>query len=137
MRRIYLASTLADKPRMRDVAAMLEKLGCTVVSTWIYTPGETYGTDPEDLQRWAVLDERGVAACDTFMVFADEGVRRQGQGGRHTELGIARALGKTIVAVGEPEQVFHYLPGIVWVQDVAALVQYAEDCQYLAWMEQS
>jgi len=78
-----------------------------------------------------------VAACDTFIVFADEGVRGQGQGGRHTELGFARALGKKLIGVGEPEQLFHAWPQMVWVLDVGELLQYAEDCQYLAWLQRS
>ena len=133
--KIYLASMLADKPRMKEIAAMLEKQGNRIVSRWIYSPGVTYSENPGELQYWAERDLLDVADCNLFVAFSDETIHGKGKGGRHTELGIAKALGKKIVGVGEPAQVFHYLPEIVWVADVGAMLQYTEDCQYLAWLE--
>lgn len=50
-----------------------------------------------------------------YLVFtepANPGGRNRG--GRHVEYGIALALSKDIVVVGEPENVFHNLAGIVF-----------------------
>jgi len=133
--RIYLASWYLDKPRMRNAATMLQNAGVRVVSSWIFSPGNVYPLDGETQKYWAVRDEVEVADCDVFVAFADADVFRKGQGGRHTEFGLARALGKKIVIVGEPEQVFHHLPGIKYVKTVADLLQYVEDVEYLAWLE--
>ena len=133
--KIYLASMFADKPRMKEVAAMLEKQGHTVVSRWIYRPRETYSVDSNENRYWAKVDAQDVADCDLFVAFSDPPIWGKGQGARHTELGLALAVGMKIVGVGEPEQLFHFCPEIVWVADVEDLLQYTEDCQYLAWLE--
>lgn len=134
MKKVYLASMLADKLRMRAVAERFERMGYAVVARWIYEPGEGYSTDPEHLREWALKDEEDVKSCDLFVVFADESVRWKGQGARHTELGIARALRKTIIVVGGQEQLFHYLPGIALVQDIEGLMRLADDLLYVAWL---
>jgi len=133
--KIYLASWYLDKLRMRSVATALQNAGCKVVSSWVFSNGEVYPMDPATLQYWAKMDEAEVRDCDLFVGFADAEVFRKGQGGRHAEFGIARPLFKPIVMVGEPEHVFHFAPEIVWVKDVAGLLQYVDDVKDRAWFE--
>ena len=46
-----------------------------------------------------------------FSEAAESGDR--GRGGRHVEFGMAYAMGKSIIVIGDRENVFHSLPGVI------------------------
>jgi hypothetical protein len=82
------------------------------------------------------MDLEDVRAADLCLGFTElPGALDRGRGGRHTELGIALGLGRSVAIVGPVEQVFHRLPGVVrhsswgtaraWVLKLAAPVQNA------------
>ena len=137
MERIYLASWVQDQPRMRELKACLEKLGYRVVSSWVEAAFNVQ-SDEAALGNsvWAHRCEEDVHRCDTIVVMADDPVRGHGNGGHHTELGIARALEKTVYVVGAPEQVLHHLREIKWFVDIPALLQFLQDKQYASWYVQ-
>ena len=67
---------------------------------------------PEYCAEQAQVDLDDIKACDLFVFFADS-VAKTTRGGKHFEAGYASGLGKRIVVVGPPENIFHYLPGVI------------------------
>lgn len=73
-----------------------------------------------ELQRIDALEDmQDIASCDVMLVLSPLGYAERGTGGRHVELGIAIGLGKRIVLLGDPTNVFHRLPSIVVIPDHA------------------
>lgn len=115
---------------MKDVAADLQHNGYEVTSRWLTStlaigPGELdIGGRAAELAMMDVEDVRRAGICVAFTEPPEE--TKPGRGGRHTELGIALALGLRVVLVGPREHVFHCLPGIEqyssWEEARAALL---------------
>lgn len=109
--KIYVASSLHNATRAREVMDLLESNGYRITYDW--TPhGQVYSE--EDCANIAILEEQGVLDCDVFlMVFP-------GRTGSHIEFGLARSAGKHIILLQEEAETerksFYYLPGIVRVQ---------------------
>jgi len=125
MEKIYLAAQYARNPEMRGYRDILEGLGYTVTSRWIdqhdgaleEALGEPELTaEPHRGTPFALKDLEDIAAADTVINFTGAG-----RGGRHVELGIAIASGKSLILVGRREHVFHCMPGIDWYPDWDAL----------------
>jgi hypothetical protein len=128
MRKIYLAAQYARNPEMRQVRNILHGLGYSVTSRWIdqhdgsleEALGEAeLGANPERGVPFALKDIEDIRAADTVIHFTGAG-----RGGRHTEFGIAIALGKSLILIGPREHVFHTLPQILWFPDMPALIRY-------------
>jgi hypothetical protein len=58
------------------------------------------------------MDFDDVREADVCIAFTEPADGPQGRGGRHTELGIALALGQRVIIVGPREHVFHCLPDV-------------------------
>jgi hypothetical protein len=73
-------------------------------------------------------DVRRASICLAFTEPREES--KPGRGGRHTELGIALALGLHVMLVGPREHVFHCLPSIEqhssWEEARSSLLQTRE-----------
>ena len=114
--RIYLASRYSRKLEMREHAKQAERCGIRVGAEWLKETAapdsELSDSTLEKLATYAQQDWWDIGACDVFVFFAEPYDKQPNRGGRHVEFGIAAALGKKILVVGEPENVFHYLPGI-------------------------
>ena len=83
------------------------------------------------MMRCAFTDLEDVRACDILVRFADDLSpitipSHLGTGARHFEMGFAAALGKTLIVVGGPQNVFDFLPNVVHLKDTEALVQYLD-----------
>jgi hypothetical protein len=115
-KRIYLAARFARRDQLTAVARELEAAGAELTSRWLTTtPGPLAGDelDPNSLGgQMALMDLDDVQAADVCIAFTESPGGAQGRGGRHTELGIAIALGRRIILVGPREHVFHCLPDI-------------------------
>jgi nucleoside 2-deoxyribosyltransferase len=114
--RIYLAAAYQHKLKLREYAAQAEKCGIRVGAEWLK---ETAAPDSElsdstskQLAEYARQDWWDIGACDIFVFWAENPHKQPPRGGRLTELGFAISLGKKIVVIGEPENIFFYLPGI-------------------------
>lgn len=113
--RIFLAARYSQIDAMKVIRDQIQANGDIVVSRWIdsgesnwMTPeGEKQAAHcPEDQrERWAIADTADVRYCDLLIIFPG-GTR----GGKYVEMGMAAAFGKKIIAVGEPENIFYYLP---------------------------
>ena len=69
-------------------------------------------------------DEHDVRVADCLVCLTGDTLTR---GGRHTELGIAIALGKRVFCVGPMEQVFHRHPLVTMVNDISELLRAMRD----------
>lgn len=113
MNKVYLSGRYRHRADLIDKAAQLESEGFEITSRWLQSNYD----DVSDSAR-AADDEDDVRRSDILVLFAEsENVGERGGGGRHVEFGIAYALGKRIIVVGDRENVFHSLPGIKVVPD--------------------
>lgn len=101
---------------MRSVAAELAHDGYVITSRWLTSTAALASDDLDNSGRAAELatmdleDVRRATICVAFTEPPEE--TRPGRGGRHTELGVALALGLRVIVVGPREHVFHCLPSI-------------------------
>jgi hypothetical protein len=113
---IYIAGRFGRRDELGDVARELESAGATVTSRWLFDDGgplENAQLRPDGRgRRMAEMDLEDVRAADICLAFTERPDEAQGRGGRHTELGIALALGRRVIVVGPREQVFHCLPTV-------------------------
>lgn len=105
--KIYLAARFNKIDEMRKYADELKEDGHEITASWVY--GGEEGLTFTDI---AELDLRDVAACDALVKFTEPYGTPVPGGGRHTEFGVAIALGKRIYIVGPKEQIFDWAPGV-------------------------
>lgn len=133
--KVYLAGPYRSRAQLQRCAAELEQVGYTPCARWLEGDHEgapDAATDAllADRQRWAREDLADVheaavvvaftASAAWYMSPAHTGavpVNFGASGGRHIETGYALRTGKHVVLVGQPENVFHWLPGITRVGD--------------------
>ena len=119
--KFYLAGGYSVRDELRGYRHFLVGLGHEVTSRWLdtnWTETNDKGSSaapPEYREKYALIDLEDVREADVLIAFAADPYRKSGnnRGGRHVELGIAIGLGKLVVLVGQPENIFHYLPGVV------------------------
>lgn len=116
--KIYTAGRYSRLEEIRGYADLLEAAGHEVTARW--THGDEVGKSLEDI---AVMDLVDVARADMVLVFTDPFNSLQKGGGRHTELGMGYALGKHVWIVGEKEQVFHSLPGVIQHDTIESVIK--------------
>jgi len=130
---VYIASRFARRDEMKGVAADLEGHGFEVTSRWLDSPSALLPGELDTTGRAAALammdleDVHRAGICIAFTEPPEE--TKPGRGGRHTEFGIAIALGLRVVLVGPREHVFHCLPSVenyeTWEEARAALVSFS------------
>lgn len=115
---VLSAYVAASFPRRAEAKAMCDwlanSLGIASTARWVTHEHTTYGEEP----KFAVMDLEDVAFADYLIVITGDS---QTRGGRHSELGIAIALGKRILLYGPREQVFHHHPLVETYETLAAL----------------
>jgi nucleoside 2-deoxyribosyltransferase len=116
--KVYLAAPYAARDQVKDYAAELTRIGFTITSTWLNethdinagTTGAATGLSNDQVALHAAADLHDIDQSDLLVAITAKAVNeRGGSGGRHVETGYAIALGKPVVVVGEPENVFHRL----------------------------
>ena len=115
---IYLAARLSKRLELQAMVPEIESAGHTVVSRWV-----SRADDDRSDYICAVEDVEDIRLADVLIFFAEQAGGDRGGGGRHVEFGLAHALGKQTIVVGEQENVFHSLPGVVVVEDWRAAVR--------------
>lgn len=117
--RAYLAAPYAARAQVRQYADELEAIGYTVTSTWLTedheinagTVGAATALADTDVDQHANTDFADIRRSDVLVLITEcvaelvDGTATNG--GRHVETGFAIALGKPVVVVGTPENVFH------------------------------
>ncbi len=105
--KIYIASLYSRREEMVGYSDFLKDQGHEMTSRWVY--GGEEGMSRAVAAEMDVYDVMAADCCLSFTL--PLGTMYKG-GGRHTELGIALALRKLCLIVGEREQIFHHLPVI-------------------------
>lgn len=115
--KVYLAARYSRRNEMRSVARRLYDAGIGTTSQWLF---ENCALDhhldefPGDLNsKTAQVDLDDIRKADTLVFFAEDPEVGVPRGGRHFECGYAFAIGKRVVCIGGPENVFLYMPTIV------------------------
>lgn len=132
--KVYLAAPYGSRDTIRTYAAELREVGITVTSSWLNeqheinpgTEGAATALSDEQVSQHAQTDIREVRNSDLLVLFTAAAVGVEGGGGRHVETGVALALRKPVLIVGEPENVFHRTTGVFAFPDWhAALIDLA------------
>lgn len=112
---IYVAAPWKRKMNAALAADALTAAGHVITSSWIDYPGDT--DDPEELAIEAVTDMQDIDDADVFVL-----LNLEPSEGKAVETGIALVEGLHIIGVGQPSNVFHYLPEIIWVDTLAEAI---------------
>lgn len=112
---IYVAARFERQDEARWLAHQLMANGYKTRCRWVNAKGLAMGS-PELSTLWARMDLNDLDAADVYLLLSDEVL---GRGGKDFEGGYAYARGKRLVVVGPPVHVFHYLPSVRHVKDLA------------------
>lgn len=112
---IYLAGRFADRAVLEAFADQLRNDGYEVTSRWHSEHESCDATDAERCRKYALEDLTDIAQADVFVLVSPRtALPAQGasSGGRHVEFGYALCMGLACCIIGEPENLFHMLPGV-------------------------
>lgn len=113
--RIYLAAPWKHRATACEAMDRLVAAGYENGARWLRGHEDT--TDPVRLQAEAKHDFIDVIDADVMVLLNIEKSE-----GKAVEQGIALMRGTTIVAVGQPSNVFHYMPQYIWVDSLEAAI---------------
>lgn len=103
MTRFYLAARYSRREELEVYADIIRAESDEVTSRW--HDGHQDHTLPRPWVKYAQEDIDDLRAADVVMVFAGGSTL----GGVHFECGLAYGIGKRILLIGKPENVFHDL----------------------------
>lgn len=128
--KIYLAARYSRRDEMKALATHFRMAGYETTSRWLYEDKPLdckLGDDPPVFYRvTAQIDLDDIDRSDTIVFFAEDPLTGTPRGGRHVEFGYALAKGKRCIVIGGPENIFHYLPGVMHFPTVAAFLEHDE-----------
>lgn len=115
--RIYIAGRYSRREEFAEHAVKLRRCGHTVTSRWLdgnheITDGRSVRGADEDRARFANEDWCDLTLADVCISFTEPPDAKASRGGRHVEFGIALALNKKCIVIGDRENVFHYMPEV-------------------------
>ena len=126
----YLASGYSNRYNLRELAQDLIRKGHTIQSSWIYIEDRPDRTDSSiwdsfaaDIARFNLQD---LEKSDAMIVDAN-GIRPDGNGGAHFEMGFGIASSMTMFYVGERRNTFAWLPEICVVENYEQLLDIIPD----------
>lgn len=130
--KVYLAAAWHRKAEIATIAKQLEALGTVeITSRWLFEPPIPHARAAKTkfLRDRALMDRSDIRRCDVLVRFSDDMKRevapiRELTGARLVETGLALAWGISVIAVGGIQPVFDYLPEVVHLPDVPALIGY-------------
>lgn len=118
--RIYIASR--DQAAGRRLRDLLLSVGHTVASRWLDIEGYVSLSEDEAYKRSAsVSDIQDVRESD-LLILRSEPDGAFVLGGKHVETGVALALERPVIVLGQPENVFHWHPLVTVVSDEKELL---------------
>lgn len=119
---VYLAARFERRDELNGYRAELEAAGLEVTSRWLTDP--TPELTDEAWRQLAAKDVEDIRRAGGLVLFAESG--GSGGGGRQVEFGVALGLGKRLIVIGEPENLFHRLAEVevvpTWDAAVTAIV---------------
>lgn len=117
---VYVAALAGRKEEAAATARRLEKLGLLVESTWHDNPTDPGLTIPEKAAEMAARDLSQVRMCDALLVLAQPLGSTFTGGGHCAEFGMALALGKQCLVLGDLSCIFYHHPDAARVESVDA-----------------
>ncbi len=111
--KIYVAGPWITRADSKAFAQQLRDKGHTVTSRWHDMDGDS--TDPNVLRTEAVNDLHDILSSEMMIV-----LNTSKSEGKAFEQGVAFWRGLPILIVGQPSNVFHYMPHFTFVSDIAA-----------------
>ncbi len=115
MLKVYIAAPYEERGYAITVKALLETAGFEVPAQWLAAGGDQL-TD-----AGARMDLADVADANVLLALNPTWWKERGTGGRHVEFGYALALGKPVILLGEPSNIFHLLSSVIVVNDLHPL----------------
>jgi nucleoside 2-deoxyribosyltransferase len=113
---VYLAGRFDRQAEFCQYREELGRIDIEVVSRWLNEPSNAErvaaGKEPYTDREWGELashDLEDVARANLVVAFTESADVGHTSGGRHVETGAALALGKPLIVVGSPENIFHRL----------------------------
>ena len=102
---------------MKSISRVLEHNGISMTSRWLdetISPGSKLSdVTPTFCTETAIADLEDILQADTMIFFSEDPTVGTPRGGRHFEMGYASGIGKRLVVIGGPENIFHYLPEVI------------------------
>lgn len=127
---VYLAAPYALRDHLRDLSQELELLGHRCTSSWLIekqpitagTVGATTDLTDGACDVHVANDLRDIGRSDVLVVWTWDAAMTEADcivnsGGRHIETGAALALGKRVLVIGPPENIFHRSTKVDVVED--------------------
>lgn len=115
--RVYIAARYSRRVEMKAIAKVLEHNGMAVTSRWldemIPESSQLHDVSPAFCKETALSDLEDIHKADTMVFFSEDPTVGTPRGGRHFEMGYASGIGKRLIVIGGPENIFHYLPGVI------------------------
>lgn len=119
--KIYIASR--DQMAARHLRELLGGRGHAVTARWLDHPGYT-GMPASDAEKVAAAVENlGDIREADLLLLRSEPDGSFVPGGKHVETGVALALGKRVIVLGCPENLFHWHPLVTVVDCEEALLE--------------
>jgi nucleoside 2-deoxyribosyltransferase len=123
---VYLSARFSRREELNRYRERLAEAGIEVTSRWLTDP--TPELTDEAWRTLAAKDRGDIRRADALVLFADS--KRDSRGGRHVEFGMALALEKRLIVVGEIENLFQRLTEVEvvnsWEEAVALFTQAPE-----------
>jgi hypothetical protein len=108
MTAIYIATSLLNADRARQIMARFIELGVSITYDWtVHASGQVYSDD--DLATIGKAEVAGVTNCDVLFLI------QPGRNGSHFEMGLAHGLNKPVVILEEvavERKTFYYLDNV-------------------------
>ena len=105
---IFLSGKYERRAELAQYATALKLMGHNITATWL--DGEYEAKDKmhtkQEAAEWAERDFENISKCDIFLAFT--GGEGSNRGGRHVELGFAKAKDKKCYAIGLREDNIFY-----------------------------
>jgi hypothetical protein len=125
--KVYIAARYSRRDEMRSVAKILHEQKITVTSRWLFEDKPLLtklGDDtPQFYRETAHIDLEDIQRAETLLFFAEDPHVGTPRGGRHVEFGFAIGLGKRVIVIGGPENVFHYLKRVLHFPTLEAYLE--------------
>lgn len=118
---IYIAAPYTAIEPAKQLKTLLEEAGHIVTSTWMLSGYA--GDDKLSPEAWlaeAKHDALGVRRADILVLLNNVGPSTTGA--MHVEFGLALGYGKGVIIVGEPSNVFHHFPKLLFAPSIEDVV---------------
>lgn len=122
---VYIATRFQDQEYAKSIRNMILRsdLECSVTCSWLDETETDQSIDAKGRLTRAFMDYFEVTSSNVLVVLNPYHKHGHGSGGFHLETGIALAKGIPVVYLGEPENIFHYLPSVIIVNDMDNLLE--------------